>query len=289
MKPLSQLFASVACAVLMIGCAASSKSPEPALQKSPAPQLGWRLGCQAWTFRAMTLYETLDQLKALDLHYIEMFPGQKLSPEKPNLKADHNMAAEDIAALKRKLNEAGVKAVSYGVVHFKDETEARKIFDFARAMGMEQVVAEPNEDQFDMLDRMTAEYGIRLAIHDHPKPSHYWNPDTVLKVTTGRSDRIGACADIGHWLRSGLVPVDCLKKLQGKIIELHFKDINAAHEDVPWGTGQVDIKACMTELKRQNFHGLLAIEYERTTGQELVDNVRKSIEYFNQVAAELAK
>ena len=33
---------------------------------------------------------------------------------------------------------------------------------------------------------------------------------------------------------------------------------------------------------------VFSIEYESTTGQELIDNVAKSIEYFNKVATELA-
>ena len=83
-----------------------------------------------------------------------------------------------------------------------------------------------------------------MAIHDHPKPSHYWNPDTVLEAVKGRTPLMGACADTGHWLRSGLTPLDCIKKLEGRIISFHFKDLNKpgndAH-DVPWGTGVCDV------------------------------------------------
>jgi hypothetical protein len=51
--------------------------------------------------------------------------------------------------------------------------------------------------------------------------------------------RGGACADTGRWMRSELNPVEQLKKLEGRIISFHFKDLNkfggGAH-DVPWGT-----------------------------------------------------
>ena len=83
----------------------------------------------------------------------------------------------------------------------------------------------PSEADFDAIDKLCAEFDINLAIHNHPQPSHYWNPDTVLKVCKDRSKRIGACADTGHWLRSGLNPLECLKKLEGRIISLHFKDL----------------------------------------------------------------
>ena len=41
----------------------------------------------------------------------------------------------------------------------------------------------------------------------------------------------GACADTGHWPRSGLVAVDCLKKLEGrKILGLFHARKLRAHE-----------------------------------------------------------
>jgi sugar phosphate isomerase/epimerase len=41
----------------------------------------------------------------------------------------------------------------------------------------------------------------------------------------GRGKRIGACCDTGHWVRSGLHPVECLKKLEGRILGFHLKDV----------------------------------------------------------------
>ena len=139
------------------------------------------------------------------------------------------------------------------------------MFEFAKDMGIETLVSEPDEDAFDTLDKLCEEYGINVAIHDHPKPSHYWNPDTVLKVCQGRSKRIGACADTGHWVRSGLNPIECLKKLEGRIICFHFKDLNKlgpdAH-DVPWGTGVCDVKGMLAEIHRQKLKAVFSIEYE---------------------------
>lgn len=64
----------------------------------------------------------------------------------------------------------------------------------------------------------------------------------------GRSDLMGVCADIGHWVRSGLNPVDCLRQLEGRVISLHIKDLNKfgvrdAH-DLPWGTGNSNVAGC---------------------------------------------
>ncbi|HBJ80313.1 sugar phosphate isomerase/epimerase [Pseudothermotoga sp.] len=120
---------------------------------------------------------------------------------------------------------------NYGVVKGKNQQEWKRIFEFARKMGVETLVAEPEPSQFDFLEKLCDEYNINIAIHNHPQPSRYWEPDSVLKYVSGRSHRIGACADVGHWVRSGLNPVECLKKLEGRIISIHFKDLNKNSRD----------------------------------------------------------
>ena len=293
--PARLLALSIVCLLLPFLTAAepastSAPAPKPSINDAALDKLGWKLGCQAWTFRKLSLFETLDTLQGLGIHYIEMYPGQHLSKEQADVKFDHNATQEQIDAVLAKCKSAGVTPMSYGVVGLtNDEAEARKVFEFAKRMGLSQIVSEPPADAFAMLDKLTDEYHIKLAIHDHPKPSHYWNPDTVLEVVKDRSNRIGACADVGHWYRSGLVPVDCLKKLEGRIIELHFKDIAPNKEDVPWGSGKCDVPAMLAELKRQNVKALFSIEYETGEGAELLNNVAKSIDYFSQQVSELAK
>src|SRR6478609_8652606 len=100
---------------------------------------------------------------------------------------------------------------------------------------------------------------------------------------------MGACADIGHWIRSGLDPLECLKKLAGRIITLHFKDLNEtgpnAH-DVPWGTGIGKTKELMAELKRQNFRGVFCVEYEYNW-ENSSPEIAQSIKFFNKICDEL--
>ena len=130
-----------------------------------------------------------------------------------------------------------------------------------------------------------------MAIHNHPQPNHYWNPDTEVRVLQGRSKRIGSCADVGHWQRSGVQPIEALKKLEGRIIESHFKDLNefGNGHDVAWGTGKGNVKGMLAELKRQGYKGYLSIEYEYGDLQHLADNLPKCVAFFDKTLAELAK
>jgi sugar phosphate isomerase/epimerase len=254
-------------------------------------QKDWRLGMQAYSFNRFTFYEAIDKTKALGMRYIEGYPGQSLSKEKPDIKADHNMSPEIRKEVLAKLRESGVKLVTYGVVGLSNnEAECRKVFDFAKDMGIETIVSEPPEDAFDLIDKLCKEYQINVAIHNHPKPSYYWDPDTVLKVCQGRSPRIGACADTGHWMRSGVNPLEALKKLKGRIVSLHFKDLNKVGEgahDVIWGTGAGDAKALLAELARQDFKGVFSIEYEYNWLNSMPE-IAGCVAFFRKAAAELS-
>jgi len=256
-----------------------------------ADKLGWRIGIQAWTFNKRTFFQAVDQVHALGLHYIEAFPGQVVDDDK-SVKMGPGLSAETKEAIKKKLADNDIKLVSFGVTGIpKDEAGARKFFDWAKEMGLETIVSEPGEDQFDVLNKLVDEYGINIAIHDHPKPSHYWNPDTVLKVVDGRSKRIGSCADVGHWQRSGVPPIEALKKLQGRIIESHFKDLSKFNEkgaiDVPWGTGTGDAKGMLEEFKRQDAKIIFLVEYEHYT-PGLVNDVARSIDWFGNTCDQLS-
>jgi len=257
--------------------------------KSVAEKMGWRLGCQAYSFNHFTFYETVEKTASLGLGYIEAYPGQKLSKDNsPPGNFDEGMSEAVQAQVKKKLAAAGVRLVNYGVVGLPgDEAGCRKVFDFAKKMGLETIVSEPDEQTFALLDKLTEEYKINVAIHNHPKASHYWNPDIVLKACEGHSKRIGACADTGHWVRSGLDPLECLKKLQGRIISLHFKDLQDSH-DVPWGTGASGARAMLAELARQGFRGVFSIEYEYNWDNS-VPEIAKCVEFFNDAAAGLLK
>jgi len=160
--------------------------------------------------------------------------------------------------------------VNYGVIGIpKDEQQARKLFDFAKTMGLRAITTE-SVDSMDTIEKLVKEYDIRIGIHNHPRrpdDANYkvWDPNYVLGLVKDRDPRIGSTADIGHWVRSGLDPLECVKILKGRVISTHLKDLNekssSAH-DVPYGNGISNIPAILAELKRQGFVGNVSVEYE---------------------------
>jgi sugar phosphate isomerase/epimerase len=241
---------------------------------APIPQdakiNGVAIGLQCWTFNKFTVLEAIEKTALAGGKVIEFYPGQKLSPDKADVKFDHNASDEVIAEVKAKLAKHGVTAVNYGVVGVpNDEAGARKILDFAKKLGLYAITTESVE-ALPTLSKLVPEYDVKVGIHNHPKqpnnPNYkVWDPAYVLSVTKDLDSRIGAACDTGHWIRSGLNPVDCLKTLQGRVVSSHLKDLNKVGpgaEDVPYGTGVANIPAILEELKRQGFQGNISIEYE---------------------------
>lgn len=229
------------------------------------------MGCQAYTFNRFSVFEAIEKTAQAGGKVIEFFPGQKLSPEEPQVKWDHNASDEVVDKVKAQLAKFHIRAVNYGVVGIpKDEAQARKIFEFARKLGLYGITTE-SVDAIDTIEKLVKEFDVKVGFHDHPRrrndPNYkMWDPNYILSVVKNRDARIGSCADTGHWVRSGLKPVECLRILKGRIISSHLKDLNEfgnteAH-DLPYGTGVSDVPAILAELKRQHFEGNISVEYE---------------------------
>jgi sugar phosphate isomerase/epimerase len=223
--------------------------------------------------------EAIDRTAAAGGKVIEFETSQPFSADKPGVNFDYNASDDMIAQVLAHLKEKGVRAVNYGVVPIPaDEAGARKIFEFAKKMGLYGITTE-SVGSIDTIEKLVKEYDIHVGFHDHPKQPNnpgyqMWDPNYILSVIKGRDPRIGATADIGHWVRSGLNPVDCLKILSGHIQNVHMKDLNEkspdAH-DVPWGQGVSNVPAVLDELKRQNFTGNLDVEYEYNWDNNVTD------------------
>jgi sugar phosphate isomerase/epimerase len=256
--------------------------------KKAARELGWEVGFQAYTFHKFTFTEALLKGDSIGLTIVEAYPGQEIGGGIEGT-TEFTMDQETRNKLKELLAARGMQMKAYGVAVPEDSAGWKQLFDFAKDMGIGVITSEPGYEVLDYVGMLADEYNIKVAFHNHPAPSMYWNPDTVLKALEGKSMNLGVCADIGHWIRSGLDPLECLKKLEGRIVNLHFKDLNeksAEAHDIIWGTGVADIPAVLAELKRQGFKGLFNIEYEHNWYNN-VPEIKESVDNFYDMVAEL--
>ena len=260
---------------------------------APAPDpLGWKLGVAAWSFNRFTFFEAVEKTSALGLPYIEAFEGQRVNAESA-AKLDPGLSDAAIAAVRAKLKSANVTLTSLYIHELSSEEPlCRKSFEFAGKLGVETIISEPKPEALNHIDRLCSEFAINVALHNHPEgSSRYWHPREILKVLEGRSPRLGACADLGHWQRSGLKPIEGVRLLGRRLLSLHLKDLNEASpngHDVWWGTGKGDLAGLLREVQRLGVRPtLFAIEYEHNW-EDNRNDIAECAKFFRREVAALA-
>ena len=264
------------------------------LSSPSAEKLGWQLCCQLYTFRDRTFYEALPVIGGIGIVLVEPCFFLPLSKERPDLKTSESLSPDQRREMKQRMSDLGIRMSNYYAPLEGDEKVYRKVFDFAKEMGVQTLVAEPPPEKLETLDGLCQEYKINLAVHNHPEGSgsKYWNPDTLIKAAEGRSARIGACPDTGHWVRSGLDTVECLKKYRTRILAVHLKDAAESGKrdsrDVPLGTGQGNYAALLQQFYDWKWRGVMTIEYEQLSPQ-LVPDVTQCVKFVEDFAAKAGK
>jgi L-ribulose-5-phosphate 3-epimerase len=225
----------------------------------------WKMGVALYSFNKFPLQVAVEKAKASGASYVEGFDFHDLGPQFGN-KSYKKLSPAELKEVKSILDKSGVQMKSMYVGTAKTVDEWKFYFEIGKELGVTFLVCEPQRSEWDMLDSLASIYKMKIAIHQHSrKHSYYWHPDSVVTAMKGHPN-FGACADLGHWVRSGLDPVECLAKLKGNIISIHLKDLDRAGsddaKDVVVGKGVIDFKKVVSELKRQKFSGLVYVESE---------------------------
>ena len=251
-------------------------------------RLGWRLGVEAYTFYKHTFFETVEKTAAAGLAFVGGLSFQKVSRDIPK-NFEPGLSDDELRAIRLKLDDAGVRMLTYYIQSIPgDEAGCRAVFEFGRRIGIEAFMTEPAPESLPMIDRFCQEYGIKVALHNHDRKAspQYWSPEAILKVCEGRSPLMGACADVGYWMRDGIDPVKGVETLGRRLITIQMHDLDAQGQDVPWGTGK-GVESVMRKLHETGVKPVMfGLEYSR----DFLENepaVRQCAEFFNQTSMKL--
>lgn len=200
--------------------------------------------------------------------------------------------AAALTAAREKYAAAGIRLAGGGVIYMKnDEVQVRKDFEYAKAAGLPLIVAAPDPDALDLVERLIKEFGIPVAIHNHgPEDKHYPGPADVMKVIAKRDPRLGVCMDVGHTVRAGADPIACVRQCGRRLFDLHVKDLmDAKSKDsqTEVGRGVVNVAGLMKALRRARFAGHVAIEYEINPDDPRA-GIRESLAFVRGVVAGLS-
>lgn len=248
-------------------------------RRASAAAVPFLIGIQSYSLRNYPVDEALRHAKDLGFEHVEFSKGH----------FDPEATPQQIDAMKSKMAGLNLKMLGHGVNNFTKDHEAnRKLFEFAKRAGFRNLSANPTRDAFDSLDKLVAEYDIRIAIHNHGPNALYDKVIDVVQAVKGRHPHIGACADLGHYIRSAEDPVEAIRVLDKRLFGIHLKDFaeqTAKAKGVILGKGHLDVEGVFRALRQVQFpaDGCLSLEYEENP-QNPLDDIKQCMQIAREAA-----
>lgn len=274
-------------ASLAAGSVVCGRLPRAIAGSGNDPYGGFKMGIQSYSLRGFDVKTALKHSQTLGLKYWEAYRKHIPLSTLPKHIQEHQAL----------LAEAGVRLMAYGVEGFDaNESKARPIFDFAKAMGIVSISANPKKDKatFDLLDKLVDEYDIAIAIHNHGPGALYDKISDVEDIVKDRHPKIGACVDTGHYIRSNEDPVEAIQRFGKRTIGVHLKDVKTLTADgkqrklyTILGQGDLDVVGCLKALRKLDYQNCLSLEYEENPENPLSD-IEVCLQVVREAAAKLA-
>ena len=261
----------------------------------------FQMGIQSWTLRTYDFETALKHAADFGLGFVEFTTRHVPVSNVPSY----------VDEIKAKFDVAGLKPSAMGVVPMDaNENKTRELFEFAKAMGLTSISANPTKSEatFDLLDKLVAEFQIPIAIHNHGPGANFDKSSEVVEWTEGRHELIGACVDCGHYLRSGEKPEEIIQTLGSRVFGVHLKDVRTISDSAEYdkllgelpknrqrqlkqenniftiiGEGELNIPGVLKALQANGYDRPISIEYEENPENPLSDiavclsNVTKAV------------
>ena len=237
-----------------------------------AKESGFKLGIQLYSLRGFDVDQALQHAADLGFAQVEFYSGMLAT----------SASSDEIAAVRKKVADLGMSISAHGVNRLtKDAAANRKLFEFAKKLGIPTITADPDPDSFDNLNGLVKEFDIRVAIHNHGPRHRYNKAVDVLTAIDGHDERIGACADLGHYIRSGQGATEVIRLLKGRLYGIHLKDFAEMQdktEGVILGKGHLDVEGVFRGLKAVGFpsDGAVSLEYEENP-KDPIEDIRQCV------------
>lgn len=261
-----------------LGLSAAALGLTPAMTQAtattstPPADVTLKLGLASYTLRKFSLDDVIRISKRLGLTAIAL-KSMHMPLESPT---------EDLKKIAAQVNAAGLRLYGAGVIYMNTEQEVETVFTYAAAAQLEMIVGVPKHSLLPMVNEKVKTHNIKVAIHNHgPGDEMYSSPADVYARIKDLDKRIGFCIDIGHVVRIGQDPVSFIEKYKDRLYDLHMKDVDKRAADgaaIEIGRGVIPIPDVVKALKKINYQGSVAFEYEKD-GDDPVAGLAESIGY----------
>jgi inosose dehydratase len=242
---------------------------EPPQLEAPTPEQEvtelyqhFKMGFQSYSLRHLSsLDDFLPEAAKLNLGYVELWRGH-LAPF---------ASRGQIEETRGRLAGAGLTVNAFGVEELTSDAEKNQaLFEFGRALQISNLNVSPPKDSVAGLQKWVSQYGIVVAIHNGgPEDSRWETPEQILEVVKDLDPRIGACADLGQFIRSDVNPVEAIEMLGSRVLGVHLADFDRQGREVTVGQGELDVKKTLSALKQVGFDGPLSLGFEGIEGDPM--------------------
>jgi sugar phosphate isomerase/epimerase len=222
----------------------------------PTPEI--KLGIASYSLREFPLEKALEMAKTLRTPYINF----------KSMHVPYDKSPEELAALRKQIEDAGFKIVGGGTITFNEDTDAgvEKYFAYAKAAGMPTIVCTMPVATLPRVEKFAKQYDIKIAIHNHgTEDKIYPSPYDVLKHVKNMDPLMGLCMDIGHTVRTGTDPVKAVLDAGPRLHDMHAKDLadlTKRDSQVAVGEGKLPIAAVFRALQTIKYPNYVNLEYE---------------------------
>lgn len=242
----------------------------------------FELGVASYSLRELSRADAILAIRELGTPYV-------------NIKSFHlpyEASAEERAAARAELEDAGLRIVGGGTVYLEEEDDdhVRFHFDYAKACGMPLMVIGTTARNLPRIERFVRSYDISVAIHNHgPEDAHFPGPQDILPHIRSMDPRVGLCVDVGHTARTGIDVVEALAESGDRVLDLHMKDLRdlkVKESQCTVGDGAMPVQGIFEQLVKMNYAGYVNLEYE-IDAENPLPGMKKSFNYMRRVLARL--
>jgi type 1 glutamine amidotransferase/sugar phosphate isomerase/epimerase len=203
----------------------------------------------------LTFWDAAAKVDALGLAMIQGVSNQKVSLAIPK-NLDEKLAPGELQAVRERLRLLNLRMPAYFATRIgPDEAQVRTLFEFAAGLGIETIVCSPDPALLATIDGLANKHNVNVALYSRSRKETpaYWNPTNLRETLEGRSQRIGAAVDTGHWIQEGIRPIEGLRTLKDRVLALNLRDRSAQGEsgrDVTLGSGVAGLQEVLREMYR---------------------------------------
>ena len=132
--------------------------------------LGADIAVSSYPWQKTSITEMLADFKKIGVKKASMFQNIKIGGNGPNKNVifHYKMPKASRDEAKKIFDNAGVQIISIGHISLSEESEIKKLFEFAKFFGVKYMTVEAPKSALEIYDKLSEKYGISAGLYNHP-------------------------------------------------------------------------------------------------------------------------